>query len=70
MIREGRLEALDRLRKMALRRGQVFPKRRLSFRAETPPDSMAGKFSSLQLIDKKRNQEKIACLPGGAGNLG
>jgi hypothetical protein len=60
MIREGRVEALDRLRKMALRRGHVFAKRRLPFRAETPPDSVAGKFSSLQPIDKKRNRERIA----------
>jgi hypothetical protein len=66
MIREGRLEALDRLTKMSLRRGHVFAKRRLPFRAETPPDSVAGKFSSLQPFDKKRNRERIARLPGGA----
>jgi hypothetical protein len=29
-----------------------------------------GKFSSLQPIDKKRNRDRIARLPGGAGNLG
>jgi hypothetical protein len=67
MIREGRLEALDRLRKMSLHRGHVFAKRRLPLRAETPPDSVAGKFSSVQRIDKKRNRERIARLPGGAG---
>jgi hypothetical protein len=70
MIREGRLEALDRLRKMSLHRGHVFAKRRLPLRAETPPDSVAGKFFSLQPIDKKRNRERIARLPGGPGNLG
>jgi hypothetical protein len=46
MIRQGRLEAVDRLRKMVLCRGHVFAKRRLPFRAETLPDSVAGKFSS------------------------
>jgi hypothetical protein len=68
--REGRLKALDRPSKMALRRGHVFAKRRLPYPAETPPDSVAGKFSSVQPIDKKRNREIIARLPGGAGNLG
>jgi len=70
MIRESRLEVLDRLRKMALRRGHVFAKRRLPHPVETPPDSTAGKFSSVQPIDKKRNRERIARSPGGTGNLG
>ncbi len=70
MIREGRLEALDRPSKMALHRGHVFAKRRLPYPAETPPDSMAGKFSSVQPIDKKRNRERIARSPGGLDNLG
>jgi hypothetical protein len=65
MIRKGRLEALDRLRKMSLRGGHVFTKRRLPFPAETQPDSVAGKFLSLQPIDKKRNRERIArCRDG------
>jgi hypothetical protein len=69
MISEGRLEALDRPSKMPLHRGHVFAKRRLPYPAETP-DSMAGKFSSVQPIDKKRNRERIARSPGGPDNLG
>ena len=65
MIREGRLEALDRLRKMSLRRGHVFAKRRLPYPAETLPIRWQGNFPPCNpLIRNETEKESLARREG------